>query len=292
MEFVLSCINISIHAPREGSDHRLWRGHRQLPQFLSTLPARGATRATLLLLFLRWISIHAPREGSDPGHIGGMSSLPPISIHAPREGSDRHLRQNGGLGFKISIHAPREGSDESKPALAVVGALFLSTLPARGATRSNHSKSPSVLFLSTLPARGATRPRPKQDRTARGFLSTLPARGATGKIPGLWGDSSISIHAPREGSDAKDSTVVPVGSSISIHAPREGSDETTTGGNGDNYLFLSTLPARGATPQRVVADMPGVISIHAPREGSDPDDGKHLVWVLQFLSTLPARGAT
>ena len=56
---------ISIHAPREGGDHR----HR----------LRGVLPGD--------ISIHAPREGGD----NGTSSLPKfesISIHAPREGGD------------------------------------------------------------------------------------------------------------------------------------------------------------------------------------------------------------
>ena len=55
---------ISIHAPREGSDD--WNtqlGHAQE------------------------ISIHAPREGSDR-HPGPPVAVPLISIHAPREGSD------------------------------------------------------------------------------------------------------------------------------------------------------------------------------------------------------------
>ena len=80
-----------------------------------------------------------------------------------------------------------------------------------------------ILFLSTLPARGATGaasdliltetdfyPRsPRGERlffltmifTFPLFLSTLPARGATAG-PQSWGSArSISIHAPREGSD-------------------------------------------------------------------------------------------
>ena len=34
----------------------------------------------------------------------------------------------------ISIHAPREGSDQNSNARAILDAIFLSTLPARGAT--------------------------------------------------------------------------------------------------------------------------------------------------------------
>ena len=80
-------------------------------------------------------------------------------------------------------------------------------------------------------------------------------------------------------------------------------------------IFLSTLPARGATAalRRLVKTMLR-ISIHAPREGSDCSNllyylyytnfyprsprGERLVWehwenlMGQFLSTLPARGAT
>ena len=57
---------------------------------------------------------------------------------------------------RISIHAPREGSDESKPLRATLYEIFLSTLPARGATCFGGSLWPKYIFLSTLPARGAT----------------------------------------------------------------------------------------------------------------------------------------
>ena len=58
-------LNISIHAPRGGSD-----GQRQTTSFPS------------------WISIHAPRGGSDYKHKGGRGART-ISIHAPRGGSDQ-----------------------------------------------------------------------------------------------------------------------------------------------------------------------------------------------------------
>ena len=81
-------------------------------------------------------------------------------------------------------------------------------------------------------------------------------------------------------------------------------------------LFQSTLPARGATAQRVTARcgtpyfnprsphgerprhgdgarVPRHISIHAPRTGSDRRSGFHAWWRIRaFQSTLPARGAT
>src|SRR5699024_2600632 len=123
----------------------------------------------------------------------------------------------------ISIHAPREGSDGDSVSADVLGSLFLSTLPVRGATfallrfwqtgrisihapreGSDHSSSARCLaiklFLSTLPVRGAT-PGPFPKRRNYIFLSTLPVRGAT-YVPGSNGKpATISIHAPREGSD-------------------------------------------------------------------------------------------
>ena len=79
----------------------------------------------------------------------------------------------------------------------------------------------------------------------------------------------ISIHAPREGSDAgRDDLREGVG--ISIHAPREGSDSARPAAASTSLmLFLSTLPARGATLVSPPVSAQIAISIHAPREGSD-----------------------
>ena len=78
---------ISIHAPRVGSDARLDAGF-------------GVGRE---------ISIHAPRVGSDVFDVDSHKSLA-ISIHAPRVGSDRSIYSLFPSGW-ISIHAPRVGSD-------------------------------------------------------------------------------------------------------------------------------------------------------------------------------------
>ena len=56
---------------------------------------------------------------------------------------------------------------------------------------------------------------------------------------------------------------------ISIHAPREGSDVHVESESEDKDAFLSTLPARGATQSKNCKLRIVVISIHAPREGSD-----------------------
>ena len=106
----------------------------------------------------------------------------------------------------------------------------------------------TVGFQSTLPVRGATYIRRTCQLKNVRFQSTLPVRGATGDGDGHWAHGSISIHAPREGSDLSDSGLqLGLPGLISIHAPREGSDcrPTRTG--------MGCLE----------------ISIHARREGSD-----------------------
>ena len=80
---------------------------------------------------------------------------------------------------------------------------------------------------------------------------------------------AISIHAPREGSDAGGPGARAADARISIHAPREGSDPSPAAALVVGGEFLSTLPVRGATIYNYV-----------------------LLWFEAFLSTLPVRGAT
>ena len=123
---------ISIHAPREGSDPPAMPPTTWTTEFLSTLPARGATGSELLSALGGMISIHAPREGSDRrGPLSGrekcrfLSTLPArgatndytssTCFHIflstlPARGAT-HRRPGSGRTGAISIHAPREGSD-------------------------------------------------------------------------------------------------------------------------------------------------------------------------------------
>ena len=103
-----------------------------------------------------------------------------------------------------------------------------------------------LLFLSTLPARGATPSRRALRTGATYFYPRSPRGERQGACKFRVFGKSISIHAPREGSDAVGRIKFdpPL---ISIHAPREGSDILRPFYPGGDY-----------------------ISIHAPREGSDP----------------------
>ena len=199
------------------------------------------------------------------------------------------------LSLVISIHAPREGSDDDLRPTGGPNHKFLSTLPARGATVHDAvlHRRPAE-FLSTLPARGATRSASKGS-TAASFLSTLPARGATKFCCENGLIKEISIHAPREGSDAQRS-----GSQSRCTAdfyprsprgerqgrllePRNQSNFYPRSPRGERRFsfgrgiplpkFLSTLPARGATRPGSSPGGRTNISIHAPREGSDDGAG-------------------
>ena len=83
-----SDVDISIHAPRMGSDKTFFPHSAGASQFQSTLPAWGATGCVFCAAPCRCISIHAPRMGSD--FLRRLyQSRNSISIHAPRMGSDR-----------------------------------------------------------------------------------------------------------------------------------------------------------------------------------------------------------
>ena len=175
-----------------------------------------------------------------------MTCIKNISIHAPRTGSDPCPPELQPC-HAISIHAPRTGSDLTPAQRAALMYQFQSTLPARGATKRRYASRPTSRFQSTLPARGAT--------IFFGFLQTFL--------------------------------------SISIHAPRTGSDSSFTFSTSVSTTFQSTLPARGATQRRRgTLTAPARISIHAPRTGSDLGDGIVTKNPCEFQSTLPARGAT
>ena len=108
--------------------------------------------------------------------------------------------------------------------------------------------------------------RPFQGGTADAwgiFLSTLPARGATEAVGPLFEVDSISIHAPREGSDPQ-ADGADHRPAISIHAPREGSDRPPRSG-------------RSAS----------AISIHAPREGSDSAETEPATFYNYFYPRSP-----
>ena len=197
-------MEISIHAPRVGSDVYIQACIRTGTQFQSTLPVWGATPSTAREGIGAWdfnprspcgerlglempeyillrISIHAPRVGSDVKTRYNALQNRYISIHAPRVGSDTGIVHRNAALTVISIHAPRVGSD------ACILAL----------------RSGVILFQSTLPVWGATGGMSSSQRCPLNFNPRSPCGERPGQIEASFTSISISIHAPRVGSDGQ-----------------------------------------------------------------------------------------
>ena len=225
-----------------------------LGEFQSTLPVGGATRS-------------------------GRRGRPGNGDFNPRSPWGERLLIPGTLTCvsSISIHAPRGGAT-GKRRKAGGGKIFQSTLPVGGATQHYRRGREPKRFQSTLPVGGATielraveadaihfNPRSPwgERRRCSGwrsrriqFQSTLPVGGATRAAAMRLAIGTISIHAPRGGSD------------LIVQLPCDGFDS-----------FQSTLPVGGATVCSRLDFLLGLISIHAPRGGSD----------LRRSQALPAR---
>ena len=235
--------------------------------FQSTLPVWGATTIKATSLDYLSISIHAPRVGSDLLVVGDGARVLAISIHAPRVGSDQLVfsiacrahdfnprspcgeRRSEGANIgtcKISIHAPRVGSDLKRVLWPQTNVYF-------------NPRSPCGERLSVY----------VRVIRAVGFQSTLPVWGATSGERGRLDGASISIHAPRVGSDWLKTEVCP---------------KVT--------LFQSTLPVWGATAPSAPS-CPGARYFN-PRSpcGERHFLGHKAPFAGRFQSTLPVWGAT
>ena len=123
------------------------------------------------------------------------------------------------------------------------------------------------------------------------FQSTLPAWGATIQTLIFVGVSSISIHAPRVGSDLPRAIKKSPAPNFNPRSPR-GERHTMDGKNEKQLRFQSTLPAWGATryPHTDVT----VFRDFNPRSprGERLKNTANGYKVCLFQSTLPAWGAT
>ncbi len=157
----------------------------------------------------------------------------------------------GGLRHKpdISIHAPRVGSDSFWPAYSQNFFYFNPRSPCGERRASIKKLTERRIFQSTLPVWGAT--------TGYSFKSR-------------W--VSISIHAPRVGSDG---SLLPHTQHSPNFNPRSPCGERHYGRVSayDGEIFQSTLPVWGATADRRHDHPSYAISIHAPRVGSDTISG-------------------
>ena len=148
---------ISIHAPHTGRDVRHSSGLPKKHAFQSTRPIRGATCGVHQHIFLEDnFNPRAPYGARRHFRTAGRPLQQHISIHAPHTGRDltpailrrcpENFNPRAPYGARpasfassckstsISIHAPHTGRDYSFAVLSIIGRLFQSTRPIRGAT--------------------------------------------------------------------------------------------------------------------------------------------------------------
>ena len=169
-------------------------------------------------------------------------------------------------------------------------AEFQSTLPVWGATIFNqirrnlkyfNPRSPCGERLPSFTSQGFTNP----------FQSTLPVWGATVGTYAEVNRSTISIHAPRVGSDSGGPENIRDGEYFNPRSPC-GERPRQDCRNYRICVFQSTLPVWGATNARTDKIVLYIISIHAPRVGSDASMHSLATVFRSFQSTLPVWGAT
>ena len=126
--------DISIHAPRTGSDHPSYYCPTRRRHFNPRSPhgERQTKRKGK-----KSKQHFNPRSPHGERHLAFVHLLLflQISIHAPRTGSDAQATHTVAASRHISIHAPRTGSDAAHRRTRRKPPAFQSTLPARGATR-------------------------------------------------------------------------------------------------------------------------------------------------------------
>ena len=212
-----------------------------------------------------------------------------ISIHAPRTGSDRTTALRSGM-CRISIHAPRTGSDGPPGRTTALRSDFNPRSP-HGERRPPSGRAPVLIYFNPRSPHGERQNCKRISVTLGIFQSTLPARGATASPWTSPGGATISIHAPRTGSDVNIFQVFEPGEEISIHAPRTGSDAGSGGAAGAETISIHA-PRTGSDHRKEACADAWRISIHAPRTGSDKSTHRNRASAAGFQSTLPARGAT
>ena len=261
-------IDISIHAPRTGSDGGFGRRGGCGERFQSTLPARGATGVA---------------ENQNRQH----HNFNPRSPHG-----ERRLRTLAVVfGFVISIHAPRTGSDITPPAACYQVADFN--------PRSPHGERRARRHTQFLWAKNFN-PRSPHGERLETAASCPPARNFNPRSPHgerlLFIGQTGFIHNfnPRSPHGERLPTCVAVSSATPFQSTLPARGATTSSFCVlHSSRFQSTLPARGATAGVVGAGVASAISIHAPRTGSDAYCSPlSFPATKTFQSTLPARGAT
>ena len=150
-----------------------------------------------------------------------LSCGPKFQSTLPARGATRSTCDTC-VAIAISIHAPRTGSDRRADPYIICTIHFNPRSPHGERLSARNYASCKAGFQSTLPARGATEYDAMTDEQ-RSISIHAPRTGSDDGLGGCLRFAKISIHAPRTGSDVA-GTKREHGQTISIHAPRTGSD--------------------------------------------------------------------
>ena len=169
-------------------------------RFQSTLPLRGATKATLTLAVDTVISIHAPLTGSDRVPKAADGLVIRFQSTLPLRGAT--LRE-GGHTYVVDDFNPRSPYGE-RP-VYTKGSADHGNFNPRSPYGERRYGAECALgrkeFQSTLPLRGATSYFLAAISTARYFNPRSPYGERPRFMFYFGGDNNISIHAPLTGSD-------------------------------------------------------------------------------------------
>ena len=214
---------ISIHAPRAGSDVKPFLSSPAIAYFNPRSPCGERLGGFRDKINDFVISIHAPRAGSDNFFTARSSAIVQFQSTLPVRGATMY-HFLAAFAVLISIHAPRAGSDQMSIITSKWCWRFQSTLPVRGATALGAAcHAPAGDFNPRSPC-GERPPYIVSTTGSFKFQSTLPVRGATtGKPDPLPGNGYFNPRSPC-GERLCPACMEAGGTSISIHAPRAGSD--------------------------------------------------------------------
>ena len=253
--------SISIHAPREGSDRWRYRRAERQRHFYPRSP-RG----------------ERPGDGATLDYFVDFYPRSPRG-ERPRNETDSTEESNF---YPRSPRGERQKFDGWREA----STTFLSTLPARGATGTSWFVTLTYDISIHAPREGSD----GLPGTRHSMAANFYPRSPRGERPGAgvlgFGQGFISIHAPREGSDPRACCCAAGQKYFYPRSPR-GERLLAAVPASTTPLFLSTLPARGATPVRGPERRMTHISIHAPREGSDPTTRTRPPGCLHFYPRSP-----
>ena len=161
---------------------------------------RGATALVQASLDCEFISIHAPRAGSDRLFLPSTFCRPYFN---PRSPCGERQPKSGQDGRGLTYFNPRSpcGERQIEPGMKFRANKFQSTLPVRGATLHSRRKARKTINFNPRSPCGERLNHAHNPNTRAAFQSTLPVRGATrSRLMAAW-SQTISIHAPRAGSD-------------------------------------------------------------------------------------------